>query len=37
MNELMDGAISCPIESKYFFTERKLIKGSRVELVRLSD
>ena len=34
MNEYI---IECPIEGKGFLTERKLIKGSRVELVRVSD
>jgi hypothetical protein len=32
----MNVAIACPIEGKDLFIEGKLIKGSRVELVRVS-
>ena len=33
----MNVAIGCPIEEKGLLIEGKLIKGSRVELVRVSD
>ena len=35
--EWMNVAIGCPVEGKGLFKEGKLIKGSRVELVRVSD
>ena len=35
--ELMNVVIGCPIEGKGLLIEGKLVKGSLVELVRLSD
>ena len=37
MNELINLAIGYSIEGKGLLIEGKLIKGSRVELVRVSD
>ena len=34
-NELMNGAVWCPIEGKGLLIEGKFVKGSRVELFRI--